>query len=128
MSGSNPAPGFVDDPSKVITIEPNQGRVVVIAGGTEIANSTDAKVLTEAPYPPVLYIPFADIDFAKLAKTDHSTRCPYKGNASYWRVSAIGEAGANAMWAYEAHYDETIAIKNHGAFYPNKVTIKADHD
>jgi len=125
MSGSNPAPGFVDNPSKVITIEPYHGRVVVTAGGTEIANSSDAKVLTEAPYPSILYIPFADIDFAKLAKTDHSTRCPFKGNASYWSVSAIGESGVNAMWAYEAPYDETIAIKDHGAFYPNKVTIQA---
>ncbi len=126
MTGSNPAPGFVENPSKVITIEPYQGRVVVTAGGVEIANSTNAKVLAETPYPPAFYIPFSDIHFDRLAKTDHSSRCPYKGNASYWSVPALGEAGANVMWAYEAPYDETVAIKNHGAFYQNKVTIRAD--
>src|SRR6187200_2514518 len=89
MSGSNPAPGFVENPSKVITIEPYDGRVVVTMDGVEIASSSDAKLLTETPYPPMLYIPFADIDFARLAKTDHSTRCPYKGNASYWSIPAL---------------------------------------
>ncbi|MEQ1950810.1 DUF427 domain-containing protein [Mesorhizobium sp. CN2-181] len=122
---SNPAPGFAKNPSKVIVIEPHEGVVTVGAGGVEIARSSHAKVLSETPYPAVLYVPFEDIDFGKLSKTAHSTHCPYKGDASYWSVKPAGDNGENAMWAYEAPYDETIAIKDHGAFYPNKVQIKA---
>jgi uncharacterized protein (DUF427 family) len=124
MNASNPAPGFAQNPSKIITIEPHRGVVTVKAGGVEIAQSSHAKVLTETPYPSVIYIPFADIDFEKLSKTGHSTHCPYKGDASYWSVEPIGETGRNAMWAYEAPYDETVAIKDHGAFYANKVQIE----
>ncbi|RNJ45301.1 hypothetical protein B5V01_03375 [Mesorhizobium erdmanii] len=122
---ANPAPGFQRNPDKIITIEPYAGTVTVRAGDTVIASSTKAKVLGEAPYPPAFYIPFADIDFDKLSSTQHSTHCPYKGDASYWSVLPAGEGGQNAMWAYERPFDEMTEIRDHGAFYASKVTIEA---
>ncbi|QKC97797.1 DUF427 domain-containing protein [Mesorhizobium sp. NZP2298] len=122
---ANPAPGFQRNPDKIITIEPYVGTVTVRAGGTVIASSTKAKVLTEAPYPAAFYIPFADIDFGKLSATEHSTHCPYKGDASYWSVLLAGETGQNAMWAYERPFDEMTEIRDHGAFYASKVTVEA---
>ena len=122
---ANPSPGFARNPSKELTIERYEGEVVVRAGGETIATSRKALRLSEPPYPAVFYIPFADVDFAKLAKTTHSTHCPYKGDASYWSVLPAGKAGENAMWAYEAPYDESAAIRNHAAFYPDRVTITA---
>ncbi|MBZ9702461.1 MULTISPECIES: DUF427 domain-containing protein [unclassified Mesorhizobium] len=122
---ANPAPGFQRNPDKVITVEPYKGTVTVRAGDTVIASSTNAKVLTEAPYPAAFYIPFADIDFNKLSGTQSSTHCPYKGDASYWSVLPAGEAGKDAMWAYEQPFDELAEIRNHGAFYASKVSIEA---
>ncbi|RWN63517.1 MAG: DUF427 domain-containing protein [Mesorhizobium sp.] len=122
---ANPAPGFQRNPGKVITVEPYRGTVAVRSGETVIASSTKAKVLTESPYPSVFYIPFADIDFDQLRKTEFSTHCPYKGDASYWSVLPAAEAGKDAMWAYERPFDEMVEIRDHGAFYPNKVTIEA---
>jgi len=122
---ANPAPGFQRNPDKIITIEPYVGTVTVRAGDTVIASSTNAKVLSEAPYPAVFYIPFADIDFDRLSGTEHSTYCPYKGDASYWSVLPAGETGQNAMWAYERPFDEMTEIRDHGAFYASKVTIEA---
>ena len=125
---ANPSPGFQRNPDKVITVEPYVGTVRVRVGDTVIASSTRAKVLTEPPYPAAFYIPFADIDFDRLSRTDHSSHCPYKGDASYWRVPSAGETGVNAMWAYERPFDEMAEIRNHGAFYPNKVIIEATPD
>ncbi|UVK38236.1 DUF427 domain-containing protein [Mesorhizobium sp. AR10] len=125
---ANPAPGFQRNPGKVIAIEPYRGTVVVRAGETVIASSTRAKLLSEAPYPQVLYIPFADIDFGQLGKTELSTHCPYKGDASYWSVLPAAEAGKDAMWAYERPFDEMTEIRDHGAFYRNKVTTEATPD
>lgn len=122
---ANPAPGFQRNPGKVITVEPYDGTVIVRAGETIIASSTRAKVLTEAPYPSVLYIPFADIDFTQFRKTDLSTHCPYKGDASYWSVLPAADNGKDAMWAYEQPFDEMADIRDHGAFYPSKVSIEA---
>lgn len=121
----NPSPGFARNPAKSITVEPYPGPVTVSAGGAVVARTSRALKLTEAPYPPVLYIPFADIDFSTLAKTTHASHCPYKGDASYWSVTPAGPRGENAMWAYESPYDEMNAIRDHGAFYPDRVTIEA---
>jgi len=118
----NPSPGFARNPDKSITVEPYKGAVTVRSGETVIASSTKAKVLTEAPYPPVLYVPFGDVDFGALEKTVTTTHCPYKGNASYWSVKG---GAKDAMWAYETPFDEMAEIKDHGAFYPDRVTIEA---
>lgn len=120
----NPAPGFVTNPAKIIIIEDYSGTVTVSAGGEVIATSTRAKTLTEPPYAARLYIPFADIDFTKLDKTANASHCPYKGDASYWSVTPAGDKGVNAMWAYEAPYDEMAAIRNHGAFYADREEVK----
>ncbi|RWE04175.1 DUF427 domain-containing protein [Mesorhizobium sp.] len=125
---ANPAPGFQRNPDKVMTIEPYRGAVTVRAGDVVVARSTRARLLSEPPYPAVFYIPFDDIDFTKLGRTDHSTHCPYKGDASYWSVLTAGESGKDAMWAYEQPFDETLEIRDHGAFYTSKVTVEAVAD
>ncbi|RWA68579.1 MAG: DUF427 domain-containing protein [Mesorhizobium sp.] len=125
---ANPAPGFQRNPDKVITIEPYRGTVTVRAGDAVIARSTRARQLSEPPYPAVFYIPFDDIDFDKLARTRHSTHCPYKGDASYWSVLPAGESGKDAMWTYEQPFDEVLEIRDHGAFYTSKVTVEAKPD
>ena len=117
----NPAPGFRDRPEHRITIRPFAGDVTVTANGRTIAATRKALSLAEHTYPPVLYIPLADIDFTALSPTETSTYCPFKGNASYWSVR---EGAADAMWAYRQPYDEMLAIKDHGAFYPDRVTIE----
>lgn len=122
---ANPSPGFQRNPGKVIAVEPYAGVVTVRAGDVVIATSTRAKVLTEPPYAAAFYIPFEDIDFSRLRKTELSSHCPYKGDASYWSVVSAGEAGKDAMWAYEHPFDEMATIRDHGAFYPNKVVIEA---
>ena len=122
---ANPAPGFQRNPDKVITIAPYRGSVTVRAGHVVIARSTRAKLLSEPPYAPVFYIPYDDIDFGRLTQTEHSTHCPYKGDASYWSALPAGDAGKNAMWAYEHPFDEMLEIRDHGAFYASKVTIDA---
>ena len=125
---ANRSPGFQRNPGKVITVEPYTGTVTVRAGGTIVASSRKAKELTEPSYPSVFYIPFDDIDFNQLRRTELSTHCPYKGDASYWSVLPAADAGKDAMWAYERPFDEMTEIRDHGAFYRDKVTIEATPD
>lgn len=116
----NPSPGFRRDPGHRITVEPFSGRVTVTANGRTIAATQKALSLAEHTYPPVLYIPFADIDFTALTPSATVTHCPFKGDASYW---SLADGAKDAMWAYQHPYDEMLAIRDHGAFYPDRVTI-----
>ena len=82
-------------------------------------------MLQEANYPPVVYFPRRDVEMDYLVRTDHATHCPYKGDASYWSALPAGETGKDAMWAYQQPFDEMAEIRDHGAFYANRVTIEA---
>ena len=104
-----------------ITIEANPARVVVTVGGRIIADTRNALTLREASYPPVQYIPRQDVDMALLERTDHATYCPYKGDCSYYSIPVGGERSTNAVWTYEHPYDAVAEIKDHLAFYPNRV-------
>ena len=104
-----------------IIVTPSGKRVVVTLGGKVIADSRNALTLREASYPAVQYIPRADVDMTQLTRTDHASYCPYKGDASYFSIPTGGDRSANAVWSYETPYDAVAAIKDHVAFYPDRV-------
>jgi uncharacterized protein (DUF427 family) len=108
-------------PDHPITVTPRGKRVRVTFGGKVVADTTRALSLKEASYPPVLYIPRADADMSLLEATAHSTHCPYKGDASYFSISAGGRTAENAVWSYEQPFPAMAEIKDHLAFYPNRV-------
>ncbi|MEV8609642.1 DUF427 domain-containing protein [Amycolatopsis sp. NPDC051373] len=114
----------IPGPDHPITVEVNPARVLVKLGDTVIADTTRAQVLRESTYPAVQYIPREDVDFAALARTEHHTYCPYKGNASYYSLTPAGSAGDNAVWTYEEPYDAVSPIKGHLAFYADRVSIE----
>lgn len=114
----------IPGPDHPITIEPSTVRVKVTAGDQIIADTANALVLREANYPAVLYIPREDANLALLSRTDHMTYCPYKGDASYFSLPAGVDKAENAIWTYEAPYDAVAQIKDHLAFYTDRVTIE----
>jgi uncharacterized protein (DUF427 family) len=93
-------------------------------GDRTIADTTSALTLQEASYPPVQYIPLADVDPELLQRTDHATYCPYKGDAGYYSLVIDGDTYDNSVWTYEAPYDAVAEIAGHVAFYPNVVDVR----
>ncbi len=111
----------VPGPDHSITISPNPAHVVVSVAGRVVADTRAALTLREAAYKPVSYIPRGDVDMSLLARTDHTTYCPYKGDCSYYSIPLGGERAVNAVWSYEAPYPSVAAIKDCVAFYPSRV-------
>ena len=107
-----------------ITIEPTGGRVQVRVNGELVADTTAALVLQEATLPAVQYIPLADVDQNRLTRTETSTYCPFKGDASYYSVTtSAGDTVDDVIWTYEQPYPAVAVIAGHVAFYPNKAEI-----
>jgi uncharacterized protein (DUF427 family) len=113
----------VPGPDHPITIEPNPSRVVISVEGRVIADTREALTLREANYPAVHYIPRKDVNMALLERTDHVTYCPYKGDCAYFSIAPGGERSINAVWTYEDPYAAVMPIKEHLAFYPNRVDL-----
>jgi uncharacterized protein (DUF427 family) len=123
MTSTSDKPRLIPDESHPITITPTPGRVTVTRGGHPVARTTRALTLQEASYPPVQYVPLADVDPAVLEPTDHATYCPYKGDAGYYSLVIDGGRAENAVWTYEQPYDAVAEIAGHVAFYPDQVEI-----
>ena len=114
-------PVKIPGPDHPITVNPARGRVTVVVAGRTIADTHDALILKEAAYPPVYYIPRKDVDMTLLQRTTHQTYCPYKGESNYYSIPTGGERSVNAVWTYEAPYAAVSEIKEHLAFYPERV-------
>lgn len=119
----NSGPGYTMYPEHRVTAKPAGARVQVRLGGEVIADSRDAIRVEEAKVghvvaPVIYYFPRRDVKMERLRRTEHHTDCPFKGHASYY---SIVDGPENAVWTYEQPYDEMLAIKEHLAFYPDKV-------
>ncbi len=117
----------IPGPDHPITVARNPKRVVVTLGGKIIADTTEALTLREANYPAAQYIPRKDVDMAALSRSDNQSYCPYKGDAAYFSIPDGGERSVNAIWTYEAPYDAVAEIKDHLAFYPDRVDAIEEH-
>jgi uncharacterized protein (DUF427 family) len=111
----------VPGPEHPISIVRNARRVRVTFAGRVIADTAQALTLKEASYKPVHYIPRADTKMDLLQPTAHASHCPYKGDASYFSISADGHLAENAVWSYQQPYPAMAEIKDYLAFYPDRV-------
>ena len=119
-SSSNSGPGYRDHPEHGIETRPAAVRVQVRAAGELIADSHDAVALYEAGRGPTWYLPRSDVRMERLERTQHSSHCPFKGDASYFSIRGA-KNGENAVWSYEQPFDEVMSIKDRLAFYPDRV-------
>ncbi|PJE35761.1 hypothetical protein CVM52_15520 [Pseudooceanicola lipolyticus] len=108
-----------------ITIRRASGKWSVRAGGAVLGESSNVLELSEGDYPPVIYFPREDIAMAFLDRTEKSTHCPHKGDASYYSIVTRSTTLENAAWSYEAPYEAVARIKDHLAFYTGEnVTVE----
>ena len=113
----------IPGPDHPITITPAARRWRARFEGHVIADTDDALILKESTYPAVVYFPREDVSMEYLARTDHHTHCPYKGDASYFTIRMDTRIEENAVWSYEEPFPAMTEIAERLAFYPNKVEI-----
>jgi uncharacterized protein (DUF427 family) len=121
MPDGNPAPGFARQPDRIMEYTPVGKRVRVIFDGEVIGDTQAAIALQEADYPVGYYIPRSDVRMDLMRRTDHSSHCPFKGDASYWTLETSGKSAENAVWSYETPFDEAEVINGYLSFYGSKV-------
>jgi uncharacterized protein (DUF427 family) len=103
----------------VLFFEDSPRRVRVMFGGETVADSRRVKLMHEQGHLPVYYFPRADVRMDLLEVTNHTTHCPFKGDASYWSVSVGDRAAENAVWGYPEPIDTALPLADYLAFYWN---------
>jgi uncharacterized protein (DUF427 family) len=110
-----------------ITVTGVDGIVRAELDGAQLAESADVLVLREGSLPPRYYFPREHVAMQLLERTDTSTTCPFKGDASYWSVVLDdGVRHDDVVWSYEQPIDSMTAIEGRLCFYNDRVTLLID--
>jgi uncharacterized protein (DUF427 family) len=107
-----------------IRITRAQGTWSVRSGGAVLVESANALELTEGSYPPAIYFPREDVGMSFLDPSDTSSKCPYKGAATYFSIAGKSGTIKDAGWSYEDPLEDVAAIKGQIAFFTDKVTVE----
>ncbi|MBV9453774.1 MAG: DUF427 domain-containing protein [Rubrobacter sp.] len=102
-------------------LEDSPRRVRVVFNGETVADSQQIKLLHETGHLPIYYFPEEDVRMDLLEKSDHTTHCPFKGDASYWSVKVGDKVAENAVWSYPEPIDSAPPLSGLVAFYSNKM-------
>jgi uncharacterized protein (DUF427 family) len=118
--GRAPAGTFnfeVPVPVRALYLEPTPKRIRVVVGEETVADSRRAMLLHESGHQPIYYFPPSDVRADRLEPSHRHTRCPLKGEASYYTIRAgerVVDAGA---WYYPDPLPQAPPIQDLIAFY-----------
>ena len=118
----------IEGPRHRLLLHPFPRRVRARFAGEVVLDSTRGALLHESNVLPRLYVPLEDVRADLLERTDHSTHCPFKGDASYWSVRVGDRVAENAVWTYEDPIDEASWLRGLVSVYPERMDAWLDED
>ena len=102
-------------------VEPSSRQIRVVLNDTTVAETNRAVRVLETSHPPVYYIPPGDVKQQFQSRSDHHSRCEFKGLATYYTLKVGRKVAMNAAWSYHDPSAGCEPIKDHIAFYPGRV-------
>lgn len=85
--------------------------------GETVVDSRRVKLLHETGILPVYYFPEEDVRRDLLVESDHTTHCPFKGDASYHSVRVGTRVAENAVWSYPDPLEAFTPLAGYAAIY-----------
>ena len=101
--------------------EPADRHIKVLFNGEVIAETNRGVRVLETSHPPVYYIPREDVRLQYLSETDSTSWCEFKGRATYFDIVVDDTRAKRAAWTYPDPSAGYELIKDHIAFYPQKM-------
>lgn len=111
-----------------ITITPSNVHVEVVVAGEKVAESDRPVLLDETGLPTRYYLPPEDVRSELLRPSGTTSRCPFKGDASYWSVELDGKVYEDVAWSYEQPIPGASGIAGLLCFYPERVEMVVGGD
>jgi uncharacterized protein (DUF427 family) len=103
----------IDGPAHLLYFESYERRMRAVKDGETIVDTTGGMLLYESNIHPVLYVPEDDVRQDLLTPSDHTTHCPFKGDASYWNAGSA----ENAFWGYREPLESASFLRGYMAPY-----------
>ncbi|HZZ48302.1 MAG TPA: DUF427 domain-containing protein [Pseudonocardia sp.] len=107
----------IEGPKHRLLMHPFPRRVRAEFAGETLIDTRAGVLVHETGLLPQLYVPEADLRTDLLVATDHSTHCPFKGDASYRSIRVGDRTAENAVWAYREPLPEASWLTGYAAVY-----------
>jgi uncharacterized protein (DUF427 family) len=114
------------DPYHRVDVVPSSRHVRVRVDGVCVAESRRPVLLFETGLPPRYYLSREEIDASVLVDSATTTRCPYKGIASYHSVRVADELRTDLVWYYHEPIPAAAGIAGRLAFFNEHVDLEVD--
>ncbi len=120
-TGPRSSTGFAARPDYRVDIHARRNVVRATLNGVLLAETTASLLVDEQDHGLVFYFPRADVAVDLTPAGDAGSRCPFKGEATYWRFDGDGEQ--SLCWSYEEPWEQVARIRGFVAFYQDTVTV-----
>jgi uncharacterized protein (DUF427 family) len=113
---------FEDRPDYRVDIHRRRNMITAEHGGRLIASTTAALLVDEQDHGLVFYFPRSDVHVELRREPEATSRCPFKGQATYWRFD--GDGDEPVCWSYEDPTEQVARLRGHVAFYQDQVSVR----
>lgn len=118
----------IDGPAHKLLMHPFPRRVRAEFNGRTVLDTTRGVLLHESALPARFYVPEADLDASAFEPTDHSTHCPFKGDATYRSLRVGDRVVENALWAYPEPIETAPWLAGYASLYWEAADAWFDED
>ncbi len=109
------------DPYKRVDVLPSSRHVRIVLGGVTIAETRRPQILLETGLPIRYYLPEQDIRMELLEPTETTSRCPYKGKATYWSATVGERVFQDIVWSYHEPLPACSPIAESLCFFNERI-------
>ncbi|NMH98136.1 DUF427 domain-containing protein [Pseudonocardia acidicola] len=118
----------IDGPAHKLLFHPFPRRVRAEFAGRTVLDTRAGMLLHETALLPMLYVPLADFDASLLEATEHTTHCPFKGDARYHSVRVGDRVAENAVWSYPTPKADASWLAGYASMYWRAADAWYDED
>jgi uncharacterized protein (DUF427 family) len=117
---------YPPNPYHRVDCRPTRRRLRVEVAGTTLVDTDDTIILFETSLAPRLYVDPAHVRTDLLRRTETSTYCNYKGDATYWSAVVGDTVVPDVAWSYADPMPETMQIEGFLSFDAERADIIAE--
>ncbi len=117
---------YPPNPYHRVDCRPTRRRLRVTVAGITLVDTTDTVAVFETALEPRLYVDPSLVRTDVLRRSDTTSYCNYKGDATYWSTVIGDTAVEDVAWSYEDPLPETLPIKGYLSFDAARAEVLAE--
>lgn len=117
---------YPPNPYHRVDCRPTRRRLRVEVAGTVLVDTDDTIILFETAVSTKLYVEAARVRTDLLRRSDTTSWCNYKGEATWWTAVVDDRVVEDVAWSYEDPLDESRAIRGQLSFDPERADVRAE--